>query len=548
MRSKTRSIIVLVCYSLINCYKFFTICLPSVSKKLIQDDLGLNDFQSGLMFTVYTIFSMVVCPFIGAVADKIFSYRKYLSTAAIILISTAIMGTSFCNSFASIMIPRVLCGIGVGAFTTLGTPILSDYFSPEKRSIVMAIYSAASSLGTAVGFSVGGILSEKYGWRQTFFVLGFPGFSAIILSLFKSPKRRVLLPTANTEEVIDPFTAPDLSTSYNSYSSYTSYNFYKNMPPQQDDIEVEATEGVSPEAIDSSADSVPSAVVISPSSSSSSSSISSPAKKAKTTTTTTTTTGNDDPEAVGSETNEGTTLVQGEKVVLEEDLVAPSEEEAEARRPKYCGVLIRVLTGIPLMCCVCFCCVTFSYGALTDWISTFYVREFGLSVSQAGLINGLACIFGVIGTFVGSSFAEFLTKVTDKHPYMMSAGVGCVLCAICCAIGFYGHHGITAISVLFFGLATVFSFFYIGPINALFLNCFEPQVRSQANGYQFFLRHAVGDSISPSIIGLISDANNGDLAAGLMITPWAFFVGGYALLVGCFVIPPMKQPTKKSKK
>lgn len=535
MRSKTRAIVVLVCYSLINCYKFFTICLPSVSKKLIQDDLGLNDFESGLMFTVYTIFSMVVCPFVGAIADKIFNYRKYLSSASIILISGAIMGTSFCKSFGSIMVPRILCGIGVGAFTTLGTPILSDYFSPERRSMVMSVYSAASSLGTAVGFSVGGILSEKYGWRQTFFVLGFPGFAAIILSLFKSPKRRVLLPTASTEEVIDPFTAPDLSASYNSYSSYTSYNFYKSMPPEE---EVDVTEKKVEEG--------GTIAMTSPSKNASRSAI-------------------DDPEAVAaadgddgissSSHSEETSLFAGEKEkeVYEETLVAPSaaatsEAASSSSGPKYCGVLYQVLTGIPLMCCICFCCVTFSYGALTDWISTFYVREFGLTVSQAGLINGLACIFGVLGTFIGSLFADFLRKRTDRHPYMLCAGIGCVLCAITSAIGFYAHRGIVAVSVIFFGIATIFSFFYIGPINALFLNCFEPQIRSQANGYQFFLRHAIGDSISPSIIGLISDANNGDLAAGLMITPWAFFVGGYSLLLGCFILPPSMQPFSKNKK
>lgn len=524
MRSKTRAIVVLVCYSLINCYKFFTICLPSVSKKLIQDDLGLNDFESGLMFTVYTIFSMVVCPFVGAIADKIFNYRKYLSTASIILISGAIMGTSLCNSFASIMVPRILCGIGVGAFTTLGTPILSDYFSPERRSFVMSVYSAASSLGTAIGFSVGGILSEKYGWRQTFFVLGFPGLAAIVLSLFKSPKRRVLLPTASTEEVIDPFTAPDLSTSYNSYSSYTSYNFYKNMPQEE---EIDVSTGISEKKTEDGT------IPMTSSAHQSKSAIAAA-----------------DPEAISSgadsEKGEETRLFSGEKEkeVYEESLVGP----AEPAKPKHCAVLVQVLTGIPLMCCICFCCVTFSYGALTDWISTFYVREFGLTVSEAGIINGLACIFGVLGTFIGSTFAEFLKKVTNRHPYMMCAGIGCVLCAITAAIGFYAHRGITAVSVLFFGIATIFSFFYIGPINALFLNCFEPQVRSQANGYQFFLRHAVGDSISPSIIGLISDANNGDLAAGLMITPWAFFVGGYSLLLGCFIIPPSMQPTGKSKK
>lgn len=526
MRSKTRAIVVLICYSLINCYKFFTICLPSVSKKLIQDDLELNDFQSGLMFTVYTIFSMIVCPFVGAIADKIFNYRKYLSSASIILISGAIMGTAFCKSFASIMIPRILCGIGVGAFTTLGTPILSDYFSPERRSFVMSVYSAASSLGTAIGFSVGGILSEKYGWRQTFFVLGFPGFAAIILSLFKSPKRRVLLPTATTEEVIDPFTAPDLSTSYNSYSSYTSYNFYKNMPQEEEiDVTADTDNNAGNVSMTSSVKDGSKSVV--------------PAAD------------NDDPEAVSSSTaaagTEETRLFSGEKEkeVFEDSLV----ENPDVAKPQRCGVLGMVLSGIPLMCCICFCCVTFSYGALTDWISTFYVREFGLTVSEAGLINGLACVFGVLGTFIGSTFAEFLKKVTNRHPYMMCAGIGCVLCAITSAIGFYAHRGIVAVSVLFFGIATIFSFFYIGPINALFLNCFEPQIRSQANGYQFFLRHAIGDSISPSIIGLISDANNGNLGAGLMITPWAFFVGGYSLLLGCFIIPPQMQPsTTKSKK
>lgn len=501
MRSKARSILVLVCYSLCNLYKLLNVCLPSISKTLIKDDLVLSDFQTGFIFTVYSVFNMIACPISGNVADKLFSYRKFIAVGAIISISVSAMTTSFCKTFGAILLPRILCGLGVGTFTTLGTPILADYFPPEKRSIVLATYSGISSFGSAIGFSLGGALNQRLGWRRTFLTLSIPGFFSVVLLLFKNPKRRLLQPKkvgegGNEEEVIDPFTAPDLDATYNSYKSYTSYSVYSETvpsPPVGSAVDGEEIQ-IDPLSDDSTT---------SNSSSNDSGSSSDNAANEKT------------PIA----TNTGAGRVTGDV------------DYAEPKNYGFCESLWAIFTGLPLVCIVGYTFITFATGAMTDWTSTFYIRMFGFSVEEAGYFNGASCMFGVVGTFLGSFMAELFKKCTRHNPYLLWSGIGLFISSACVSVAFYGNGGKAAVAVIFFALTTIFNYSYIGPVNALFLNCFPPEIRTRANGYQFFVRRALGDAISASIVGMISDANNGRLTAGLFVVPCAFFSGSYVWII-----------------
>jgi predicted MFS family arabinose efflux permease len=75
-----------------------------------------------------------------------------------------------------------------------GTPpsqsLISDYFPWRRRAFALSIYAVGASLGSMLGSSAG-YLSDLWGWRSAFFVLGLPGvvLACVLYATVKEPVR-----------------------------------------------------------------------------------------------------------------------------------------------------------------------------------------------------------------------------------------------------------------------------------------------------------------------------------------------------------------------
>ncbi len=69
--------------------------------------------------------------------------------------------------------------------------MLSDFYPPEQRNRVLTIFNVAIPVGAALGYLVGGVVGEHYGWRHAFIVSAIPGAIIALLILFfmKEPRR-----------------------------------------------------------------------------------------------------------------------------------------------------------------------------------------------------------------------------------------------------------------------------------------------------------------------------------------------------------------------
>jgi hypothetical protein len=74
-------------------------------------------------------------------------------------------------------------------------------------------------------------------------------------------------------------------------------------------------------------------------------------------------------------------------------------------------------------------------------------------------------------------------------------------------------------------------FLNTGPANAIILNVTSPNMRAGAFALNIFLIHALGDVISPYIVGAVSDATNLHVAL-VTIMPLITVAGGVAYLLG----------------
>ena len=78
-------------------------------------------------------------------------------------------------------------------------------------------------------------------------------------------------------------------------------------------------------------------------------------------------------------------------------------------------------------------------------------------------------------------------------------------------------------------IGVFFGAFYIGPILAALHDVVPPELRATATGAYFFAIHALGDSVSPWLVGKIDDMTH-SLRYGLLTTTGVFLLAGFAAL------------------
>lgn len=146
---------------------------------LIKKEMAFSDTQLALLGgTSFAIFyTLLGIPF-GRIADK--SSRTKLIAIGLAIWSLFSGLTGFANGFWTIFLCRLMVGVGEATLGPAAISLLADYFSPAKRATVTSIYSMGIAIGAGLAAIFGGYLSQ-FGWRQAFFIVGFPG---IILALF----------------------------------------------------------------------------------------------------------------------------------------------------------------------------------------------------------------------------------------------------------------------------------------------------------------------------------------------------------------------------
>jgi MFS family permease len=166
--------------------------------------------------------------------------------------------------------------------------------------------------------------------------------------------------------------------------------------------------------------------------------------------------------------------------------------------------------------------VTWAGGGMADWFPTFLSRYRGMNTAEAGSLTGTATVVGgLAGTLVGGLLADWLKRKT-RSPYLALSCLS-MIPAAGFAIFALTAHGKLAIGLGIL-LAQFFMWFYNGPINAIIVNSVTAGMRARAVSMSILSIHLLGDAISPTIIGEISD-QSGNLMNGMILIPVMMLLG-----------------------
>ncbi|MGB2578233.1 MFS family permease [Elusimicrobium simillimum] len=150
---------------------------------LVKADLGLSDAQLGSLASAFMVVYMVYAPVAGYFADR--TPRQYWMGASAVLWSVATSLTAFTGNFKQLLTARSLIGVGEAGFTTVAQGYLAEQYPRDRRARILAAFGLALPLGSALGYFLGGLLGDHFGWRAAFMALGIPGFFLGLLAVFK---------------------------------------------------------------------------------------------------------------------------------------------------------------------------------------------------------------------------------------------------------------------------------------------------------------------------------------------------------------------------
>jgi MFS family permease len=156
----------------------------------IKLDLDLSDTEIGALSGIaFGIFYATLGIPIARLADR-YSRVNIISICLVIWsMMTALSGLAV--NFWQLLVARIGVGIGEAGGSPPSHALLADYFTPDKRATALGIYALGIPIGILFGNLAGGWISEFFGWRYAFFVVGVPGVVLAMVLKFsvKEPPR-----------------------------------------------------------------------------------------------------------------------------------------------------------------------------------------------------------------------------------------------------------------------------------------------------------------------------------------------------------------------
>ncbi len=171
---------------------------------------------------------------------------------------------------------------------------------------------------------------------------------------------------------------------------------------------------------------------------------------------------------------------------------------------------------------------TFSMGGLAYWMPTYFVRERGLRLDRATFLFGLCLVVsGFLGTILGGYLGDRYSA-RNRAAHFVFSGWALVLSVPFTLMAVLASDPAIFWSGMFITLLLLF--LNTGPLNAAMSNVLPPELRARGFGLYTMAIHLLGDGLSPTLIGVASDAVG--LRLPVLLTGLLLAAAGVILLVG----------------
>jgi DHA2 family multidrug resistance protein len=160
----------------------------------IEGGIGTGVDNGAWISTSYLIGEIVVIPLTDFMS-RVFSFRRYMLVNAILFPLFSI-ACAFTHDLGSMIAMRGLQGFAGGILIPMAFTLVLTKLPKSQQPIGLAIFALAVTFAPAIGPTIGGYLTENYGWRTIFFINSVPSavmVVALALTLERRPMQLGLL-------------------------------------------------------------------------------------------------------------------------------------------------------------------------------------------------------------------------------------------------------------------------------------------------------------------------------------------------------------------
>jgi MFS transporter, DHA2 family, multidrug resistance protein len=160
----------------------------------IEGGIGTGVDNGSWISTSYLIGEIVVIPLTDYLS-RVFSFRRYMLASAALFAAFSV-ACAFTHDLPSMIAMRGLQGFAGGVLIPMAFTLVLTKLPKPQQPVGLAIFALSVTFAPAIGPTIGGYLTETYGWRTIFFVNVLPTIvmvSALYVTLERQPMQLKLL-------------------------------------------------------------------------------------------------------------------------------------------------------------------------------------------------------------------------------------------------------------------------------------------------------------------------------------------------------------------
>lgn len=178
----------------------FTVCIGTILSGYVSSsiNIALPNIMQAFGFTMdsvvwvslsYMLPYGSMLPIMGKLGDQFGRKKMYIAGVSMFTVATMLVGVAWSSS--SIIVFRVLQGIGAGLLFPNAMAIVSDAFPPHERGQALGMWGALAASGSALGPTVGGYIIEYLNWRILFYSIIPISIAGLFLSVYALAESKV---------------------------------------------------------------------------------------------------------------------------------------------------------------------------------------------------------------------------------------------------------------------------------------------------------------------------------------------------------------------
>jgi MFS transporter, DHA2 family, multidrug resistance protein len=168
--------------------------ITNASLLYIEGGIGTGVDNGTWISTAYLIGEIIVIPMTDYLT-RVFSFRRFLIANTVLFLAFSV-SCAFAQNLTEMIALRALQGVAGGVLIPMSFTLILTKLPKPQQPLGLALFSITATFAPAIGPTIGGYLTEVYGWQYIFFVNVVPGAVMIVvlwLTLEREPMQLDLL-------------------------------------------------------------------------------------------------------------------------------------------------------------------------------------------------------------------------------------------------------------------------------------------------------------------------------------------------------------------